>query len=50
MAQRYDSSASHRGETNFGTYNVSVNPDGFIIYAASGNFQNYGYTLYGLKR
>ena len=50
MAQRYDSSASHRGETNFGTYNVSVNPDGFIIYAASGSFKNYGYTLYGLKR
>ena len=24
MAQRYDSSASHRGETNFGTYNVSA--------------------------
>ena len=50
IAQRYDSSASHRGETNYGTYNVNVNPDGFMIYPTTGNFKNYSYVLYGLKR
>ena len=50
IAQRYDSAASHRGETNYGTYNVNVNPDGFMIYPTTGNFKNYSYVLYGLKR
>jgi len=50
ISQRYDVSASHRGETNYGTYNVNVNPDGFRIYPSTGNFKNYSYVLYGLKR
>lgn len=50
IAQRYDSSANHRGETNYCTYNVNVNPDGFMIYPTTGNFKNYSYVLYGLKR
>ena len=50
QAQRYDAGASHRGETNWGTYNINVNPDGFMIYPTTGNFKNYSYVLYGLKR
>ena len=50
VVQRYDSSQAHRGETNWGTYDVSVNTNGFKIEPTTGNWKNYTYTLYGFKR
>ena len=50
IANRYNASNQHRGETSYFKFHQSDVTDGFEVYASSGNIAAYSYTLYGLKR
>jgi len=50
QAFRRDSGGNGRFETSGIHHTGDVNPDGFKIVPNSGNWEDYNYTLYGVKR